>query len=389
MHILAVNRGSSSLKFALYEMGGSEALVLKGELEREGVSNGLFRVRGPKGEALHDQHLPWPSNNVTKVVAEWLKERTHGKELGGIGHRIVQGGERFVEPQRIDRTVQSALTELVPLAPEHLPGEIEAIDGLMHDFADVPQVACFDTAFHRKMPLVAQTFGLPPETGVIRFGFHGLSYEYILQELTHSDKNSANGTRTIVAHLGNGCSMAAIRAGVSIDTTMGFTPTGGLVMGTRSGDLDPGVIVYLLRKRGLDATALNDLVNRKAGLLGVSGLSPDMRELLAHEQDNPRAKLAVDLFCYQVKKFLGALAAALGGVNTLVFTGGIGENAAEIRRRICEGLEFLGIHLDAVRNTSNSDVISPSNTPVAVRVIKTNEELMIARHTHRLLTTTR
>ena len=389
MHILAVNRGSSSLKFALYEMGDSEALVLKGELERDGVSNAHFHVKGSKGEVLQDQHLPWPSTNVTKVVADWLKEHMSGQKLGGIGHRIVQGGENFVEPQRIDRAVQSALNELVPFAPEHLPGEIEAIDGLMRDFANVPQVACFDTAFHRTMPPVAQTLGLPPESGLIRFGFHGLSYEYIVEELRRLGKHSANGTKTIVAHLGNGCSMAAVRDGASIDTTMGFTPTGGLVMGTRSGDLDPGAIVYLLRKHELNADALNDLVNRKAGLLGVSGFSPDMRELLSHEQDNPRAKLAVDFFCYQAKKFLGALAAALGGVNTLVFTGGIGENAAEIRRRICAGLEFLGIQIDVPQNTANAEEISPPNAPVAVRVLKTDEELMIARHTHRLLTTTR
>jgi acetate kinase len=309
---------------------------------------------------------------------DWLKDR----KLDGITHRVVQGGEKFVEPQRIDSTVLSALKKLVPLAPEHLPGEIESIESFARDFPDVPQIACFDTAFHRSMPPVAQTVALPPEHGLVRFGFHGLSYEYIREELNRAGQSRK---KAVIAHLGNGCSMAAVRGGVGIDTTMGFTPTGGLVMGTRSGDLDPGVIVYLLREHGLNPDQLNDLVNKKAGLLGVSGLSPDMRELLTHEGGNPRAKLAIDLFCYQAKKFLGCMAAALGGIDTLVFTGGIGENSSEIRKRICTELEYLGIRLDPARNNAGDDRISQDNSPVSVLVIKTNEELMLVRHASRLL----
>jgi acetate kinase len=252
----------------------------------------------------------------------------------------------------------------------------------------VPQVACFDTAFHRTLPPVAQRYPLPRalhDAGVVRYGFHGLSYEYIMQALRAVDPDAANG-RVIVAHLGNGASMAAVRDGQSIDTTMGFTPTGGLVMGTRTGDLDPGVLLYLLQTRGMPAEQVNTLVNRQAGLLGVSGISADMRDLLEREAREPAAAAAVDLFCYQARKFLGALAAVLGGIETLVFTGGIGEHAAPIRARICASFEFLGLEIDAGRNQQHAPVISPDGASVTVRVIPTDEDRMIARHTYRLIT---
>jgi acetate kinase len=387
MLILSINRGSSSLKFALYEIGQKESLVLKGELERTGASSSHFKATGPDGAILHEDQLSWSATETSRIVADWLKSQTVLSELAGIGHRIVQGGQHFVNPQIIAPPVLDALNELVPLAPEHLPVELETIKSIGQAFPKIPQVACFDTAFHRRMPLVAQTYALPQEEGVIRYGFHGLSYEFILGELRQLGHKFTG--RVIVAHLGNGCSMAAIREGVGIDTTMGFTPAGGLVMGTRCGDIDPGAIVYLVRKMKLDPAALNDLVNKKSGLLGVSGISSDMRDLLAQEHDNQRAELAVDLFCYQARKFLGSLAAALGGIDKLVFTGGIGENASEIRRRICDGLQFLGIQIDTERNTTNAKVISLDNCPVVVHVLKTNEELMIARHTCQVLATTK
>jgi acetate kinase len=277
-----------------------------------------------------------------------------------------------------------ALEEMVPLAPDHLPQELRAIQAVKQSFPDLRQVACFDTAFHRRMPRVAQVYALPrslADEGIIRYGFHGLSYEYIMRELRDkAGARVANG-RVIIAHLGNGASMAAVHHGKGVDTTMGFTPTAGLVMSTRSGDLDPGIILYLLRERGLDASMVNDLVNERSGLLGVSGVSADMEDLLKEEATNPQAAEAVALFCYQAKKFLGALSAVLGGLDTLIFTGGIGENAPPVRERICEGTEFIGIQLDPSRNRANASIISRDDSPTTVRVMKTDEELMIARHT--------
>jgi acetate kinase len=269
-----------------------------------------------------------------------------------------------------------------------LPHEIDAVKEFSRFYPGMKQVACFDTAFHRTMPEVAQLYALPAEVrrhGIARYGFHGLSYEYILSELRRETGVEAAGGRVIVAHLGNGASMAAFRGGRSMDTTMGFTPAGGLVMSTRTGDLDPGVIVYLLKERRIDASLLNRMVNKQSGLLGVSGISSDMKELLDKEPADVRAANAVELFCYVAKKFLGALAAVLGGLDTLILTGGIGENSPPIRERICRGMEFLGIRLDTDRNNRNAGVISGDSGPVTVRVMKTNEELMIARHTFHLL----
>jgi acetate kinase len=280
------------------------------------------------------------------------------------------------------------LRELVPLAPDHLPQEIKAIQAASHYDPQLPQVACFDTAFHRHMPLLAQLYALPRpylHMGLIRYGFHGLSYEYILQELRKEAGDAAADGRVIIAHLGNGASMAAVRNGQSMDTTMGFTPAGGLVMSTRSGDLDPGVLVYLLEERGLRASGLNDLINQRSGLLGISEISSDMQDLLAKEASEPHARQAVDLFCYQASKFLGALAAVLGGLDTLIFTAGIGENAPAVRQRICQNLTFLGIRLDEGGNAANAAIISREDEPVTVRVMHTDEDLMIARHTYTLL----
>jgi acetate kinase len=299
----------------------------------------------------------------------------------------VHGGTEYFEPRLVTPELIAALRELVPLAPEHLPHEIKAIEAAQRAYPTLRQIACFDTAFHRHMPRVAQTYALPRyfrDQGLLRYGFHGLSYEYILDELRKVAPETADD-RLIIAHLGNGASMAAVRQARSVDTTMGFTPAGGLVMGTRPGDLDPGVIAHLLGKTGLNLAGFNDLVNHQAGLLGISGITSDMKELLGKETTDPHAAEAVELFCYQAKKFLAALTAVLGGLDSLIFTAGIGEDAASIRWRICRDLDYLGIRVDRARNDQNEPVISSAGSPVTVRVMKTNEELMIARHAAKLL----
>ena len=388
-NILTINSGSSSMKFALYALGKTERLVLKGELGRIGVSRGFLEVKDHDNRELTDQKLNLPDHETAlKTFFGWMNGHEEGKDLHAVGHRLVHGGTDHVKPQRVSPALIEDLKQLVPLAPDHLPDEIKALEAVHQLFPDLPQVACFDTAFHRCMPQVAERYALPGslyQEGLRRFGFHGLSCEYILQELAQEAGAPAASGKLIVAHLGNGASMTAIEAGRSLDTTMGLTPTGGLVMSTRSGDMDPGVIIYLLQEKGMTPEAINQLVNRQAGLLGASGFSPDMQDLLAQRDTKPEAALAVDLFCYQARKFTGALAAALGGIDTFVFTGGIGENSAIIRARICEPLEFLGIRLDRAVNEGNSPVISRQDSPITVRVMKTNEELMIARHTRALI----
>ncbi len=384
--ILTINSGSSSLKFALFEMGDDEALRLAGRLEGIGLGgSGRFAVKDGEGNSLVDEANPLDDHEAAlSRLFDWLKGRPEHGGLDAVGHRVVHGGSRHTRPERITPEVMASLHDLVPLAPDHLPQEIRAIEAVSRAYPELPQVACFDTAFHRTMPAVAQAFGLPrdlADEGVFRYGFHGLSYEYIVGELRKEAGSAAAGGRLIVAHLGNGASLAAILGGKSIDTTMGFTPAGGLVMSTRSGDLDPGILVYLLRHRGLDAEELDRVVNKRAGLLGVSGTSADMRELLEREDQDKHAAEAVALFCRQARKFVGALAAVLGGLDTLVFTAGIGENAPPVRGRICEGLEFLGVRVDPDRNARSDAVISPDGAPVTVRVMGTDEERMIARHT--------
>jgi acetate kinase len=385
LRILTINSGSSSLKVAVYRMGQVEKRVLSGSIERIGLRASSFDIKDADGKTLVEEHRELPDHDAAlEMFFEWLQNQASGQDLDAVGHRVVHGGPRHKRPQSITPEVLDALKEAVPLAPDHLPHELKAIRWVDQSYPNLKQVACFDTAFHRHMPQVAQMYALPRHLfyeGLTRYGFHGLSYEYIMQELaSEAGSETANG-RVIIAHLGNGASMAAVRGGRSVDTTMGFTPTGGLVMSTRSGDLDPGVLLYLLQEKRMRPASVNDLVNEHAGLLGVSGTSSDMKDLLDQESDNAHAAEAVDLFCYQAKKFLGALAAVLGGLDTLIFTGGIGENAPAVRWRICENLQFLGIHLDAGRNDANAPVISSEDSPTGVRVMKTDEELMIARHT--------
>ncbi|MDD2902114.1 MAG: acetate/propionate family kinase [Syntrophales bacterium] len=388
-HILTINSGSSSIKFSLYILGKTEDLVLQGDLERIGLAGGVFQARDHAGRQLVAQELDLPDHNTAlKALFTWFEGHAVGQNLHAVGHRLVHGGRDHVQPQKVSPALLADLKLLIPLAPDHLPHEIKGLEGVQAHFPDLLQVACFDTAFHRRMPEVAQRYALPAslvEAGVRHYGFHGLSYEYITQELARELGSPHAAGKLIIAHLGNGASMAAIEEGRSLDTTMGMTPAGGLVMSTRCGDLDPGVVIYLLREKGLAPDAVNNLINRQAGLLGVSGTSGDMHDLLGQEKTNPDAALAVELFCYQARKFIGALAAVLGGLDTLVFTGGIGEHAAAIRARLCGPLGFLGLHLAPDLNQANAPIISPPKSPVTVRVMKTNEELMIARHTRELL----
>ncbi len=389
MHILTINSGSSSIKFSLYRMEPQEELASMGSVKGIGFASGLFHIKDGKGKTIIEKKLALRDHRAAlKEITDWLSSTDEGKTIDAIGHRLVHGGSAYTKPHIITPELLAALGELIPFAPDHLPHEIDAIKEFDRFYPGIKQVGCFDTAFHRTMPAVAQRYALPDEVrqhGVLRYGFHGLSYEYILNELMREAGTEAADGRVIIAHLGNGASMGAFRHGKSAETTMGFTPAGGLVMSTRSGDLDPGVIVYLLQQKGMDAAALNRMVNKQSGLIGVSGISSDMQELLDREPADSRAASAVELFCYTAKKFLGALAAALGGLDILIFTGGIGENSPPVRGRICRGLGFLGIRIDADRNDKNAAVISGDSGPVSVRVMKTNEELMIARHTHGLI----
>ena len=388
MRLLTINTGSSSLKAALYHMDEADPLDLSAVVERIGLPGSRLHIADAGGTVLVERGGDLPDHGAAmRALLAWLRDNRGGEGLDAVGHRVVHGGRAYSAPHLVSGELVAALRQLVPIDPDHLPQALDAIEAVGLAFPAVPQVACFDTAFHRDMPRVARMYALPRElrdAGIVRYGFHGLSYESIMHQLRAVDRAAAAG-RVIIAHLGNGASMAAVRDGRGIDTTMGFTPSGGLVMGTRSGDLDPGVPLYLLQARGLDAAGLSTLVNRQAGLLGVSGLSADMRDLLDKETDDPRAAEAVELFCYQARKFLGALAAVLGGLDTLVFTGGIGEHAAPVRARICAGLDFLGIDLDPQRNAEHAPVVSRDGARVTVRVMKTDEDLMIARHTQHVL----
>jgi acetate kinase len=389
-HILTINSGSSSIKFSFYGIGDTESLILKGELAGIGIERGDFQAEDQEGHQLTAQKLDLPDHDAAwQTLFGWLQGHEIGKDLHAVGHRLVHGGPAHVKPQLVSHALIEDLKLLIPLAPDHLPDEITGLEAVRRHFPDLPQVVCFDTAFHRRMPEVAQRYALPMSLfheGLRRYGFHGLSYEYIFQELVREAGPAAAAGRSIVAHLGNGASLVAIKDGQSLDTTMGLTPAGGLVMGTRVGDLDPGVMLYLLQEKGMSPAAVNHLLNHQAGLLGISGISSDMQDLLTREDTEAGAALAVELFGYQARKFIGALATVLGGLDTFIFTGGIGENSATIRARICTNLEFLGIHLDPDLNQENAPIISKQDSPVTVRVMKTNEELMIARHTRDLLT---
>ena len=382
-NILTINGGSSSIKFALFESGDSLQRILSGGIDRIGFPDATLKVKGLN-----------PADNISQAIAasdyktaidifmDWLEEHCGRDALTAVGHRVVHGGATYSQPEHITPEMLEELRRISPFDPEHLPEEIHLIELFQHRFPDLPQVACFDTAFHHDMPRVAQILPIPRRyeaQGLRRYGFHGLSYEFLMAELSRLDGIAAAQGRVILAHLGNGASLAAVHHGKSVDTSMGFTPTAGVPMSTRSGDLDPGLLGYLASTEKMDVAQFNEMVHFQSGLLGISETSADMRDLLDGELEDVRAAEAIAFFCYQVKKWIGAFAAALDGVDTLVFAGGIGENSPIVRSRICDGLGFLGIELNEGQNMVNAGVISLETSRVPVRVIPTDEASAIAK----------
>ena len=390
--ILVVNAGSSSIKFSLFALSGGRTLALasKGQIDGIGTQPHL-RAKDAQGATLVDQkYAPAEVPDGPAALAQvggWLGAHLGGEVPMAVGHRVVHGGPQFTAPRRVDDTVLAELERLVPLAPLHQPQSLQPIRALQARFPRTPQVVCFDTAFHRAHPEVADRYALPEalyQEGVRRYGFHGLSYEYIARSLPHAAPELAEGA-VVVAHLGSGASMCAIRAGRPVDTTMGFTALDGLPMGTRCGQLDPGVLLYLLGEKGWSLKAVEHLLYHEAGLRGLSSLSNDVRDLLASDQ--PSARLALDYFVYRIARETGALAGAMGGIDGLVFTAGVGENSPDVRARVCTRLEWLGLRLDAAANRAGGPRISAPGCRVSAWVIPTDEERMIAEHTLEVVNT--
>jgi len=381
--VLTINRGSGTLKAALYEVSDAPRLTLTINVERVGTPDARVKIKNAASTTLLDAAIGSSESNADlQAIFAWFSEQGYATELMAAGHRLVHGGPKYTAPQRITEELLAELHTLARLDPDHTPEAIRCIRFLKQLFPELPQVACFDTAFHGSLPNVARMYALPRkfyDEGVRRYGFHGLSCEYIVRELEATEGHLAGG-RVIVLHLGSGSSMTAIRNGKSVDTSMGFTPLEGLVMGTRSGDVDPGAIIYLQEHGHASPEGIDTLLNKRSGLLGVSGISADMRDLLQKEASDTRAAEAIELFCYRARKYVGAYAAALGGLDMLVFSAGIGENSPAIRERICEGLEFLGIKLDPSLNHKNAAAISAPHSRVKVRVIHTDEDWMIVQH---------
>jgi acetate kinase len=386
--ILTINAGSSSIKFALYQTEEPLKRVLYGKMDRIGLSGTNLTFHDPAENHRCSPKLAVPNRkSAVSFLIDWLDKQNGFKSVQAVGHRVVHG-MHHTAPELVTQALLKELHRISPIDPDHLPREIGLIEMFRKRHPKLSQVACFDTAFHHTMPRVATLLPIPRRfaaKGIQRYGFHGLSYDYLMEELARHGDPAATGGRVILAHLGNGASMAAVQDGKSIDTSMCFTPTAGLVMSTRSGDLDPGLAPYLARTEKMTTKQFYEMVNLKSGLLGVSETSSDMRDLIEREAGDARAAEAVALFCYQAKKWIGSFAAALGGLETLVFAGGIGENAPLVRTRICEGLGFLGIKLNESRNAKNAAVISAKSTRVTVRVIHADEELMIARAVSRLV----
>jgi len=382
-----INAGSSSVKFSFYE---GDRQILTGQVEGIGAHPSAIAA-GPNGEKIAAPDLgrrpPAVPSEVLPAILPWARERLGDRRLAALGHRVVHGGMRYSRPARVTPELLAELEALVPLAPLHEPHNLAPIKMATSLNPELPQVACFDTAFHRTAPEVEQAFALPYtlyEEGIRRYGFHGLSYEYIASVLPERAPEIANG-RVIVAHLGNGCSACAMRNRVSIATTMGFTALDGLPMGTRCGELDAGVVLHLIQQKKMSAEQLVDLLYRRSGMLGLSGISPDFRELLT--SDDPRARFAIEVFCYRVAGNIGSLTAALGGLDGIVFTAGVGENAAPVRSAICRASAWLGLELDEAANRENKERISASGSRISAYVIKTDENLMIARHARALVGT--
>jgi acetate kinase len=391
-YLLVINAGSSSIKFAIYQKDALSAQLIAdaaGQIEGIG-SQPSFTVKNSSDEALADRTLSVDEahdhTGAITIIRAWLREYFADGTLLAVGHRVVHGGQRYSAPVLIDATILAELETLVPLAPLHQPQNLATISALLETMPSLPQVACFDTAFHRTQPDVAQRFAIPrrfAEEGIRHYGFHGLSYEYVASMLPRLEPSLAGG-RIIVAHLGSGASLCALDKGQSIATTMGFSPLDGLVMGTRCGAIDPGVLLFLMDRHGMDARALEQLLYYESGLLGVSGISNDMRTLLA--SDDPRAQEAIEQFVYRVGREIGSLAAALGGLDALVFTGGIGEHSAEIREKVCHQAAWLGLEFDDSANEATATRISRLNSKVSAWIVPTDENLMIAKHTLRQVT---
>ena len=384
MSVLTINAGSSSIRFAFYGSGSAPAKLEYGKIERIGEPGAAFEISAGRGNTPSRVAVEAGSfRAAVDSLVEWLESQPRFAEVTAVGHRVVHGMTHS-RPARVTPRLLEELRAAIPYDPEHLPQEIELIELFGRRFPRLDQVACFDTAFHRTMPRVATIIPIPrryESKGVRRYGFHGLSYTFLLRELARLGDGACQHGRVILAHLGNGASVAAVRDGRSIDTSMAFTPAAGLPMSTRSGDLDPGVLNFLATSQALDPAALQKMVNHESGLLGISETSSDVRDLLAREREDVRAAEAIGVFCYQAKKWIAAFAGALGGLDTLVFAGGIGENSAPIRQRVCEGLQFIGLDIDESRNCEHAPLISSAASRVAVRVIPTDEESVIARMT--------
>jgi acetate kinase len=380
--ILTINGGSSSIKFALYRIRESLEQLLNGEIENIGTKKAILNfTRATNQQKESSDFEASDHDEAANHLIEWLEKQQAFASVSAIGHRIVHGMEH-TEPELVTEDLLKELKKISAFDPEHLPEEIKLIEVFKKRYPDLKQIACFDTSFHRSMPVIAKLLSIPRryyEMGIQRYGFHGLSYAYLMEELKRLTGEEKTNGKIILAHLGSGASLAAVKDGKSMDTSMGFTPTSGLPMGTRTGDLDPGAAWYLMQQEKLTPKKFNHLINHESGLLGISETNSDMRALMKIEASDNRAKEAVELFCYQTKKWIGSFAAALGGLEVLVFSGGIGEHSPEVRSKICDGLAFLGIELDEIKNRNNEPVISTESGKVTVRVIKTNEELMIAK----------
>ena len=381
-HVLTINGGSSSIRFALFRIEEPLKRGLYGKVDRIGLSGTNLTFHDPTRNQPDSRSLAASDHkSAANLLIDWLEAQDSFESVEAVGHRVVHG-MKHIQPEIVTQDLLDELRRIRPYDPDHLPREIELIEAFRRRHPKLPQVACFDTAFHCTMPRVAKLLPIPRRfdaKGIQRYGFHGLSYAYLMEELARLGDPAAATGRVILAHLGNGASLAAVRDGKSMDTSMGFTPTAGLVMSTRSGDLDPGLAPYLARTEQMTTTQFYEMVNHRSGLLGVSEISSDMRDLLAQEAGDVRAAEAVALFCYQAKKWIGSFVAALGGLDTLVFAGGIGENSPLVRARICEGLSVLGIELNESRNAQTAGVISANASRATVRVLRTDEELMIAR----------
>ncbi len=387
-HILTINGGSSSIKFALYKSDEILTRLLHGKIDRIGLNDSTLTYLNEKKNKKDTVKVEASDHrSAPNFLIDWLEEQDGFSSVMAVGHRVVHGMEH-TEPEIISQELLDELHNNIPYDPDHLPEEIKIIETIRQRHPKLIQVACFDTAFHRSMPRIARILPIPrryEEKGVQRYGFHGLSYAYLIEELARLAGTKVAEGRIILAHLGSGVSMAAVLHGHSIDTTMAFTPAAGLMMSTRSGDLDPGLVSFLARSEMMTPLQFEEMVNHKSGLLGVSETSSDMHDLLALEKVDVRAAEAVALFCYQAKKQIGAYTAALGGLDTLVFAGGIGENSPEVRLRICKGLEYLGIEIEEKQNMTNSPIISTNKVQAVVRVIHTDEEWMIAKTVSKMI----